>query len=614
MKKIKKLGIALGASLAAAATLTVIACSTTPAPEPTKPADKIVFATAQSKVYPLTIALNKLVPLYNEQQKGTTDFLEVKFQDSEASKATSESQLGANTISAFETNSNVANLLLGNKGTAFLINQYGKLLDLSKSEIKPGIFPTKILNGHNKLPGQSIDANKIYNIPFDVTDVDSLAFNLDIMWKLFTIIKGAGGTVDETTDLYKSAQKASTSGHNGIPANSLFSIIEAKSSDAFKDYTVNADTFKSIKSAQDFAKKVYENVKFPEDKITKSMTDARVFALDYQQDTLFKDINNRLDGKFLWDLKATAESDKKKGASVIDFTFKTDANTATQFKTVWDEYMANNLQTELKTIDSDKKSFFSVQYMSNNNQWASWEMRKYNAAFTYVAAVGIEQSILSPTSIAFFDGKNSDDKANWAHYEDIEHHPQLMLSTNQLNTKTYLEGGSSLIALTKNDVEDKATIKFLNWLYKGKVKVDKLDGSGKEEISVNDFIIRESGYIIPTSENLTQAKVTELKTSLDTLNTEIKTLNDKADKTDAEKTKLNKLITRRSYTKTAYISLLSLMKFIDSSDVHLLNFAVDKTASEIANKIASLMLETTKEGGSKITGDKAFEEISKLVK
>ncbi|EFF41765.1 P68 family surface lipoprotein [Mycoplasmopsis alligatoris] len=407
--------------------------------------NKVVLQTAQNQYFPLMIALQELVPIYNELEKNKEGFLPVELQKQDVTKATSEANLAKNVITNIESNSSdVPNLILGNQASAYLINKYDKLLDLSDTNINKEIFPKKVINQFNLLPGQK-NVEKIYNIPFDITDTDALVFNLDIMNVIFELVEKNGGNVDKNLEVYKKAQVAKEN-TNQIPETSMFKYLKAKDSNAFKDFKIDNTTFSSIESIQNFSLEVFNRTKFDIASLSAEqkakLSDVQIFTIDYQEDAFKKDLINRTNGQFLWSLDT-------KENNLIKFDLKDNQKLQTEFSTLWDKWNSYNKQSLVEKVGEDTKSYFSIKYANNKTQWASWDIRTYNTAIAFAAAVGTNQSYDSITSRNFFSRKDATAPKRWASNIDVNWNSQVFNSNADKNLKTsYNLGGSSLIALS----------------------------------------------------------------------------------------------------------------------------------------------------------------------
>lgn len=614
------------------ATSVLSACSTTQKSNVTR--DKVIFETAQSKVYPLMIAMRPLVNLYNEQQKNEPNFVPVELRTADQNQINSESKLATTVVSQIETNDkNLPNLILNNKSGAYLVNRYRRLLSLNGTKISTDIFPDKLMQNYNKLAGQPINDKTIYNIPFDITDVDSIAFNLVNMAKIFSIIKDNGGTIDENLvvdgdyKLYQEAKKVESK-MSQIPETSIFHSIKAKNSsenkkDAFKDVKITSENFATTKALMEFAKMVNEKTTIERnDKVH----DGRIFSIDYAQSFMAKDIFNELNGSFLWSLKANSNG---RQGSFIDYNVaKPNDPSANTYKKLWDQY--SQFYAPQSATD-EKVSFHSTQFMSNNpatstGVWAAWDLRAYDVAFGIAAAVGVEQAMASPTAFGFFGNKAKptmptaetfeEFEKRSAKYDEIYYGSQLLRSNSENNNQTYLDGGSSLVAIdVKNEKLNKGTQKFLSWLYAGNVKVKNDDQNGDREISAARYLIENSGYIVPLKTLVTNQQLSNLQKQYDELTKSIDSIKGKSEKTAADKAKHNQLFTRRNYLRSAIVSLKSLLNFLNpSANVNLLSAPSDSKTSEAAARIKNdLYSSTANKIQKRISSTEALGNIVKIL-
>lgn len=617
------------------ATSVLSACSTAQKSNVTEKSnvtrDKVIFQTPQTKVYPLTMAMRPLVNLYNEQQKNEPNFVPVELRTADQTQINSESKLATTVVSQIETNDkNLPNLILNNKSGAFLVNRYRRLLSLNGTNISTDIFPDKLMQNYNKLAGQPINDKTIYNIPFDITDVDSIAFNLVNMAKIFSIIKDNGGTIDENLvvngdyKLYQEAKKVESK-MSQIPETSIFRSMKVKNSsdsqkNAFKDVKITSENFATTKALMKFAKMVNEKTTVERnDKVH----DGRIFSIDYAQSFMAKDIFNELNGSFLWSLKAN--SSERQG-SFIDYNVaKPNDPSANAYKKLWDQY--SQFYAPQSATD-EKVSFHSTQFMSNdseislNGAWAAWDLREYNAAFGIAAAVGVEQAMASPTTFRLFGNKVKptmptaetfeEFEKRSAKYDEIYYGSQLLRSNSENNNQTYLDGGSSLVAIdVKNEKLNKGTQKFLSWLYTGNVKVK----NGDREISAAQYLIENSGYIVPLKTLVTNQQLSNLQKQYDELTKSIDSIKGKSQKTAADEAEHNQLFTRRNYLRSAIVSLKSLLNFLNpSANVNLLSAPSDSKTSEASNRIKSdLYSSTANKIQKRISSTEALGNIVKIL-
>ncbi|MBN3534543.1 P68 family surface lipoprotein [Mycoplasma procyoni] len=567
--------------------------------------NKIIFATGESSVFPMMIAMSQLVPMYNELMKNEEGFIPVELKRREETKQPGPNQLSVAQAKSIETNApDVANILLGNQSGAFLINTYGKLLDLKDSKIKYNSFSKKIADNHNKLVGEANEKDHLYNLPFNVSDIDAISMNLDLMRLLFDFVKQGGGVVDENSEVYKKAKESENKG-SSIPENSLWKALKVKANNSFAGVGVNDATFKTINSAMDFARKLQAGLEIDQTKVKDGMDNIQIFSIDYQQDALMKDLNNRLNGKKMWTQKFVGD---KNIQSQISYNIKTDPEIQNKFKEVFNEFSLQTHKTDLVSAGTKKIGLRDIKYEDNKTEWASWDLRTYKTAFAFAAAVGYEQSIKSPTSIGFFAKGKEDVAASFAQADDIWLNPQLFETSNQ-TYKTFLEGGSSLVPISVDNggKEDKATIKFLEWLYFGEVTYRG------EKIKVSDLIAMLSAYIIPLEQNVTEQKETEIKALLTKWEAKFTAETNQETK--------NKIQSEINYLKSALVSFGSIKKFVENNDINALHYASDSDTTSLVYIIKDSLSEATVDKdteNSKLSGEevlkKLIDEINKIEK
>ncbi|UUD36353.1 hypothetical protein NPA08_00750 [Mycoplasmopsis citelli] len=578
--------------------------------------NKIVFASGQTRFHPLMIALKELIPLYNESMKNNPDFLKVELWDQEKTGAKSELELTNKNEDYIKLNSDkLANLILGNQTTAYVINKYGKLLDIT-SILPTSDFPQKILKAHTQLVGENLSKTKIYNIPFDVSDTNGFSVNIDLLNKALELAQQAGATVDKTGKFFEHLDAQKNKG-NTIPENSAINFLKAKP-DSLKGYTINEKTFKGLNSLFEFARKLKSALEVDKEKVAKygkSISNLQVFSIDYQQDEFFKSINNQLKGKKLWELEPT---NGQYDFSKIKYNIKDNQEMQTVFKNTFDQFVKDNQSDVVQEVNAvsgkaNPTLFRDVKYENNISEageWASWHMRQYQTIFAVVASVGLEQSVNSKTSRSFFKGQ---DPKSWATRDDVFLQEQVTKNNADDTFSTYIEGGSSLIPVSvdNNGKEDKATLLFLNWLYKQKVNYNG------EEIAVRDLMTRKSAYFIPLKDVVNRG-VDYYNNSEKQINDKITENKAKISQNDADKAKLEQetevLESDSNYTHSGALSFKSLDDFLKDSNEDLLNLPKNEKTSKISKKIEDLLLSSTLDKSpTKVTGEKALEEVLKII-
>ncbi|UUM19900.1 hypothetical protein NPA11_00460 [Mycoplasma sp. 1578d] len=615
MNKIKRIKF-LTSVLAVSSATSILAasCQANQSNYPTDKAaldKKIVLAASQTQKWPLIIALNELIPLYNEQMKNDPDFLKVELQTREITGAQNELDLTNKYENYIKSNSEkVANLLLGNQTTAYVINKYGKLLDTT-SVLSPHDFPTKLLKAHTQLVGEDLTKTKIYNLPFNVSDTNGFLVNIDLLNKALDLAQQAGATVDKTGELFKTLEAQKDKGSK-IPDNSAINFLKVKPN-SLKGYTINEKTFKGLNGLFEFARKLKSALEIDHAKVEaygKKINRLNIFAIDYQEDEFFKSINNQLKGKQLWELE---KNNGQYDFSKVKYNIKDDPKVQEVFKKTFDQFVQNNSSDVVQEgmTGGDPVLFKDIKFNDNVNEWAPGTIRNYNTIFAIAVLVGFERAVNSPTSRDFY---STEDPKTWATRDDVLLKEQITKNNADDTFSTYFEGGSTLIPVSvdNNGKEDKATLLFLKWLYKQKVD---LNG---EKIAPTDLITRKSAYFIPTKE-IVDRGVGFYNDVIKKFQEKIAENKAKIEKNDPQKEQLQKENdTLETYTNNTYSGAASFKSFFDfykDNNEDILNLPKSEKTTKIIKKIESLLLESNldKNPNKKINGEMALQEVLKII-
>ncbi|WP_041103365.1 P68 family surface lipoprotein [Mycoplasmopsis californica] len=564
----------------------------------------IVFRTAQGKQWPLSLAIKPLVDYYNTTQKETKGFLPVALEFQEQHKIWGEFNLIKNVKENFETKNldKIPNIVLGAQSGAYLINQDARLLDVSDSGITKDLFESHIANLHSKLSGQKDE--KLYNLPFDNADVDSLVFNLDLMRKIFELIEAGGGTIDKNLEIYKKAQESKDKGSN-IPAESIYNALKVKN-DAFKNFRVDSETFGSLQSVREFSKKFAEGVEIDASKVNDKTIGGEVLSVDYQEQTFFKELYGKIaENKELFELVTTNNVNEP---TKIKYNLLDDQDTLAKFKELWTEYNNSIKRLERNPANSKtKKVFQSIKYMENQySEWGSWNILFYKSAISYAASVGADQTKQTPWAKNFFVNiikkQTAEEFSKNAKDEDVWMLPQIT-KTSKNGRHYFQEGGSSILPIKLDDEsKNTATKTFLKWLYTGKNNVSN-PGVLEENWKT---LARTSGYIIPLKTVITKENEQWIKE-------EIKRQEAIISNTPAvdEATK-TKAISAKNLLSSSLVSLQSILKLSQSNPkVVPMSMVTDDITSKISKAIETELFNSTKHEGNSIkTDDEIVQAIS----
>ncbi|MGZ9756555.1 P68 family surface lipoprotein [Mycoplasma sp. 4423] len=569
---------------------------------------KIVFATAQPNSWPLMYALEKMIPLYNKEMKDQPGFLPIELQTKEITKADGEFGLATQTENYIKSNdSRLANLLLGSKTTAYIINKYQKLLDTSK-ELPISLFPKKILENHTSVVGEKL-GSKLFNLPFDVSDTNGFILNIDLMNKMLDLMRQAGANIDRNGKLFDTLNEYKDKG-NHIPDESVINFLKIKP-DSLKGYAINSKTFQGVESLFELAHKFYDSVEIDNDKVAKfnkPIIPLQVFSIDYTLDEFYKVLNNRLKGKKLWQLNSTnGQYDQSK----ITFNLATDKKMQADFIDVFNEFVKNKLTIVQASNDKNVNDvlFRDVKF-EGKSESSSSHMRQYQVIFSIFASVSYEYTFNSKT-IRYFNKPTADVLAKWTSSDDVYLQQQVLKNKADDDFATYIEGGSSLvpISIDNGGDEDKATTMFINWLYNGKTTWNN------KEINVRDLMTQLAAYVIPLNK--------DLERGISFYENAEKTLKDEIDANEAKlKNQPNKTLddqteelkTETHHLHSGALSFTSLKEFVDTDVAKLFDLPGNETTSKIDAVIKEALINSTlNKNPSFKTGQQVLDEVLQII-
>ncbi|WFQ91795.1 hypothetical protein MFERI14815_00407 [Mycoplasma feriruminatoris] len=618
----KLLGLSAMA-LTMTAPFVAIACSNKP--------DRVLFSLAQGSGWPLALSLKPLVKYYNETFKNDKDFVPVKFQfadnknkdpDVETHNIYSEFGLIKKVKENMETGNTKAlpNIILGAQSGAYVINQDQRLLDVSDQGIDKNLFSSKIAELHSVLAGQS-DTNKLYNIPFDNADTDSVHFNLKLMKKMFDLIKEGGGTVDENFEIYKKAEASyNDSKGNKIPEKSIWNALKVKKAKngstndgSFKDLKVNADTFKSIKSIRELAAKFTDGVEIESSKVNENTLSGEVFSIDYQEDEFYKELHSKID-KSVFELDTKTNNKTPK----VKYNLINDENVKKTFQELWKDWSDSIKRIEDNKNDAlNKKVFQSMKFMANaDKEWGSWNIFRFQSAFSLAASVGAHQNKITNLTRKhpyFKDDilKDPSFETNNAKEADVFMDSQITPLINNYNNNmstsdlpktpgVFHEGGSSIIPINVgNEKVNNGTKKFLKWIYTGSNKINSLE----EENWLT--LAKTSGYIMPLKKVVTEETTKKLQEKVESLEKEL------IKKEDISKEPkyftLNML-------RSSLLSLKSLLR-LENKEVIAKAVVTDDNTAQMTGLISNALIKQTEIKGKTITqADELIKQFQQIVK
>lgn len=582
----------------------------------------IVFQIGHRKSWPLSGGLAPFAEYYNKTFKGQKDFMPVKMSYADDHNTTSEFVLARRAKDNIESGNfkDVPNIILGAQSGAYVINQYNRLMDLSDVGIKKDIFNQSIADLHSILSGQA-DKSRVYNIPFDNADTDALAFNLDALYFMLKMIEDGKGEVDWNADIPKRAKDAAQPGvGNDLPEKSIWRALKLKEGEPFKGFKVDEKTFKSMEKIRELAVKFHEGTTLEESKVDADTITGEVLSIDYNAQAFLKEFKSRIgktENDVIWKLVLTGDQKKP---TRVEYNLPNNPEYVKTFKELWDTYTTKSIKRHVKKINENSKVFSSIKYMEHGIQeWGSWNIREFKSAISILASVGTNQRMLSSVSRKLFsklkDGTQVKDfEKNNAKFEDVYLLPQLTLMSEGKD-QIFAEGGSSILAVDTskerdtNTPENRATKKFLSWLYTG-----KNTHTGTEEENWKTFA-KLSGYIMPLKNVISDANEKWMKEVIDRLLKEVREIESKPNATEAEKEVANKKFFTLNNLRSALVSLQSILNLEKNKGKVLVKASVtDDATSEIAESIDKALYRSTIHDGQEIaSADKLVEGFKQSV-
>ncbi|CAT05302.1 HYPOTHETICAL PROTEIN MCJ_006070 [Mesomycoplasma conjunctivae] len=448
---------------------------------------KVILATSQNPNWPLFVALNKegkneegLIVYYNKTFQNDVDFLPVEIDFLEQKNVNNQLEISLYLQTLFTNKEKTPQIVLSDYSSALVVKEFGKNLNFDKTNLSSTIFETNVqkkLNPHEQ-------NFSMLNLPFNANDIDSLRFNLNTFEKIIEIIKQGGGHVDSNFDVNLMIQIRKNKG-NKLPKNSLLRVLKPKNSNVFQDLIVSNQTFENIFESLEFANKFVQGITFDRAKISDLddfSDDFNLFVIDYSDQIFLKAF---ISSNFVTTEKLT--NDK------IFQQLSNNQKLIDKFTSQIKLFTKNN-QIELQ-IGEKKKIVNAVKFKDwRKSEWGGYDILHQKAAFGYVTGVGIRCSVDSLVTRNKF-ANNGHDFAKiqtFATYSNIFTKPQVVKASQNSLSSVYWLGGSSLIAIKSDDAQiDKATIKFLEWIYTGNIL------TGGKKIPTWEYIVLKSGYFLP---------------------------------------------------------------------------------------------------------------------
>ncbi|MDC4184312.1 P68 family surface lipoprotein [Mycoplasma bradburyae] len=579
--------------------------------------DKVVIQTSQNSYYPLMKTLSLLVDLYNKEKANTEGFLKVELQTTENTNTKSELELTNKVVGDITSKSPlVPNIILADLNAAYKINTLDRLLDVNGSSvINEAYFDTDVYNNFNKLVGTNKNDNKIYAIPFDITETDALVFNKPLMSLLFDFIEKGGGTVDKESKIYKELK---VEDFTTKIQNKKWKNLEVKGNEVFKDWTVDDNTFDNFESILEFSDKIVKNLKIKDNaEVNTKDADLKVFLVTYEDDLFNKFLWSKLGNNqtsWLWTQKADGD--------ILDLDFANAKKPETQTK-IGEAF--DFLKNHYSALDLNNEQLLrSVQYTGGGI--VSWNVAKFDAAFGIAPHIAWNSSMFSPYTIDRFrkDRKaplTAEDittaKNKYAAPNEVLWKNQIQkFDKNDKTKNTFWIGGSSLVGIKTSTKRDEQAKKFLEWLFNINSTITQSDSIFKGE-TVNSILNSQGGYIFTSKKAISDESKTKLKEILD---------NEQpvADKVLKDGPTVDDVNNNRSwkdlnFNKAALATLSNFLDFKKQRDAmpdknSIISIATDDKSGKILKILKDAIggISKTKEP-TNLTKEKLLEEINKVL-
>ncbi|CAC13285.1 conserved hypothetical protein [Mycoplasmopsis pulmonis] len=290
-------------------------------------------------------------------------------------------------------------------------------------------------------------------------------------------------------------------------------------------------------------------------------------------DNYEQNLSNYQDIK-LWNLSKTKDE--------IIFNFK-DPQVKLSLEKIYNTYKQN-----LRNVEIKNKNFSSIKYLGFDDGWTNTIIRSYQCAFAFGPSVGMRN----------LSWKKEE---NLALKKDVLHERQVRFFSDKNKEKTtYFKGGSSLVLIDTNQRENRATLKFVNWLYNGKIE--------SLNMNVSDFIIENSGYFLPLKTIINKQFLKELEQKLKDKKILI-------EKTSDEKLK-DKLFIQANYLESSILSLADLLDYLnlEKSKIDILYYPANQKTFEVISYIKNALEKWSKniEKSQDESFEKFYEHLLKL--
>lgn len=437
---------------------------------------EIVFLTAQKSTWPLINALQKsnpkipsLIPYYNQTFKYDSDFLPVKLELSDSNGLNSQAEIALHLQNQINLNKPLPEIILADEWSANILIKNKLAFNFNNSNLKTSLFLSPIV----KLLNPEISSG-FFNLPFNVADINAPRVNLDILYLFFKILKDGGAQISPKNKIYNKSQKSFNPNKNAIK-NNILNFVKPANSKVFEHILIKDNFLEVTEELMWICNEFVKGLLPIEEKIhllNDSVVDLNIFVWDYSEKNLIKLFLSKTKIKNNW------------------YNYENQEKLIILLKEVKQNFCFTIKNNEYS------KNICAIKFLKTyQNQWGNYELLQYRSIFGLVTGVGLRYAVDSYFTRKYFASEAQDKEkiSNFTSYKNIETLNQTIFESCSFFQKpTYLLGGSSIIVrLSKDPQVHKATIKFLNWLYTGEIKVNKIT------MSTQEFLNKHSGYFIP---------------------------------------------------------------------------------------------------------------------
>lgn len=437
---------------------------------------EIVFLTAQKSTWPLINALQKsnpkissLIPYYNQTFKYDSDFLPVKLELSDSNGLNSQAEIALHLQNQINLNKPLPEIILADEWSANILIKNKLAFNFNNSNLKASLF----LNPIVKLLNPEISSG-FFNLPFNVADINAPRVNLDILYLFFKILKDGGAQISFKNKIYNKSQKSFNPNKNAIK-NNILNFVKPANSKVFEHILIKDNFLEVTEELMWICNEFVKGLLPIEEKIhllNDSVVDLNIFVWDYSEKNLIKLFLSKTKIKNNW------------------YNYENREKLIILLKEVKQNFCFTIKNNEYS------KNICAIKFLKTyQNQWGNYELLQYRSIFGLVTGVGLRYAVDSYFTRKYFasEGQDKEKISNFTSYKNIETLNQTVFeSCSSFQKPTYLLGGSSIIVRVSKDPQvHKATIKFLNWLYTGEIKVNKIT------MSTQEFLNKHSGYFIP---------------------------------------------------------------------------------------------------------------------